>query len=137
MSARDNQMSAVYRSEAGISGALVKPVEARRTVRELCKLIGVACPKVELRAGGTRSMYNPLGYRLRILPRGNGLMPMDCVLHELAHHIVYIRFGGKKSGIQDHGPEFARTEAALFTLMNLDRWGRVFRQFDENGVKLY
>ena len=134
---RDNQRERVYRSESGISGGLVRPVEARRTVRELCKVLRIPVPKVELRKGGTSSFYKTNGQRIRILPSGNGLMRMEIVLHELAHHIVWVRHGGNKHNIADHGPEFARTEAALFTLMGLDLTGRLLRQFAENGVKLY
>ena len=124
---RDNQRERVYSAERNFSGPLMKPVAARRLVRETCKLLQVTPPKVEVRKGGIRSLYHP--GRLRMLPTGNNLIAQDALLHELAHHIVHERYG---PGL-GHGPHFARIVGSLYTLFRITH--NAFKEFKAHKVE--
>lgn len=135
---RDYQREKVYTAERPLCHKeSITALEGRRITRQLCALMGLPIPKLVVRSGGYRSFYSRSTLRLRMAPaariEGKPAIWRSSLYHELAHHIIWERYGFSAAS---HGPQFARTVASLYILFGGDPDGSVLQRMRETGVDL-
>jgi hypothetical protein len=102
---RDSQRSRVYEMERRLysddKARWMNKKDGRQYFKRVCKGLGIAPMELGLvwRRGGVKNYYRQWDQtiRMRVPVRPESL------LHEIAHHLVYERFGSK---IEPHGAEF-------------------------------
>jgi hypothetical protein len=115
---RDPQQKLVYAMERLELGGhwrhKLSNKTARQWVRQACKNLGVRSPKIVIKTlRAVRGEYDP---DVQTIYLDTEYGRSGCLLlHELAHHITYLKYPRS----EDHGPMFVRVYATLLDMSRL------------------
>jgi hypothetical protein len=132
---RDPQRNLIYAMERLEFGGHWSHKISRRTankwVRQACRNLGVAKPKIVIKTvRGVRGEYHTASQTIYLDTEygRSGLV----LLHELAHHIAYLKYPRS----EDHGPSFVRVYATLLDMSRLVPIAGTKAACRRHGVKI-
>ena len=123
---RDNQRQRVYDAERALypnGEPIMTKQDGRRFFKRVQKALEIPELALVWRRGGKNSYYRTGRNTICVLHANKA-----SILHEIAHHVIYVRYGTK---VAPHGPEFAGVLASMLILFGGQRPTDVQHSFRE------